>query len=88
MKAKFFNNLQLKVTAVFLLVSLVPLGTVSIFSVRTANNVIESIVQNQLENVAAEKQALLERWIVERKADVAEEDMKMIQSLTAAMDED
>ncbi len=70
MKAKFFNNLQLKVTAVFLLVSLVPLGTVSIFSVRTANNVIESIVQNQLENVAAEKQALLERWIVERKADV------------------
>ena len=70
MKAKFLNNLQLKVTAVFLLVSLVPLGTVSIFSVRTANNVIESIVQNQLENVAAEKQALLERWIMERKADV------------------
>ena len=70
MKAKFLNNLQLKVTAVFLLVSLVPLGTVSIFSVRTANNVIESIVQNQLENVAAEKQALLERWIMERKADM------------------
>ena len=69
MKAKFLNNLQLKVTVVFLLVSLVPLGTVSIFSVQTANNVIESIVQNQLENVAAEKQALLERWIMERKAD-------------------
>jgi len=45
-KAKFLNNLQLKVTVVFLLVSLAPLGTVSIFSVRTANNVIESIVQN------------------------------------------
>jgi len=69
-KAKFLNNLQLKVTVVFLLVSLVPLGTVSVFSVRTANNVIESIVQNQLENVAAEKQALLERWIMERKADM------------------
>jgi len=69
-KAKFLNNLQLKVTVVFLLVSLVPLGTVSVFSVRTANNVIESIVQNQLENVATEKQALLERWIMERKADV------------------
>jgi two-component system, NtrC family, sensor kinase len=69
-KAKFLNNLQLKVTVVFLLISLVPLGTVSIFSVRTANNVIESIVQNQLENVAAEKQALLERWIMERKADM------------------
>jgi signal transduction histidine kinase len=67
---KFLNNLQLKVTLVFLLVSLVPLGTVSIFSVRTANKVIESIVENELENVAAEKQALLERWIVERKADL------------------
>ena len=70
MKAKFLNNLQLKVTVAFLLVSLVPVVTASIFSVRTANNVIESIVQNQLENVAAEKQALLQRWIEERKADM------------------
>jgi len=69
-KTKFLNNLQFKVTVVFLLVSLVPLGTVSIFSVRTANDVIESIVQNQLENVASEKQALLERWVSERKADM------------------
>ena len=28
------------------------------------------LVQNQLENVATEKQALLERWIMERKADM------------------
>ena len=70
MRARFFNNLQLKVTVVLLLVCLVPLGTVSVFSVRTADSVIQSIVQNQLENVASEKQALLERWIVERKADV------------------
>ena len=61
---KFFNNLQLKVTLAFLLVSLIPLGAASVFSVRTANKVIQSIVQNQLENVAAEKQALLERWIM------------------------
>jgi len=67
---KFFNNLQLKVTLAFLLVSLIPLGAASVFSVRTANKVIQSIVQNQLENVAAEKQALLERWIMERKADL------------------
>ncbi len=67
---KFFNNLQLKVTLAFLLVSLIPLGAASVFSVRTANKVIQSIVQNQLENVAAEKQALLERWIIERKADL------------------
>ena len=67
---KFLSNLQVKVTLAFLLVSLIPLGTASIFSVRTANDVVESIVQNQLENVAAEKQALLERWIAERKADL------------------
>jgi len=69
-KPKFLNNLQTQVTMGFLLVSLVPLGTVSVFSVRTANKVIEDIVQNQLDNVAAEKQALLERWIMERKADL------------------
>jgi len=69
-KANRLNNLQLKVTLVFLLISVVPLGTVSIFSVRTADDAIESIVQNQLESVAAEKQALLERWITERKADM------------------
>jgi len=67
---KFLSNLQVKVTLAFLLVSLIPLGTASIFSVRTANEVVESIVQNQLENVAAEKQALVERWITERKADL------------------
>jgi len=69
-KFKFLSNLQVKVTLAFLLVSLIPLGTASIFSVRTANEVVESIVQNQLENVAAEKQALLERWLTERKADL------------------
>jgi two-component system, NtrC family, sensor kinase len=69
-KPWFFNNLQIRVTLVSLLVSLVPLVTVSVFSVRTANRVIEDIVQSQLENVAAEKQVLLERWIMERKADL------------------
>ncbi len=70
MKSRFLNNLQIRVTLVFLVASLVPLVTVSVFSVRTANKVIEDIVQNQLENVAAEKQVLLERWIMERKADL------------------
>jgi len=69
--AKLFDNLQLRVTLVFLLVSLVPLGIASIFSVRTAENVVTSIVTNELENVAAEKQELLQRWIAERKADLA-----------------
>jgi two-component system NtrC family sensor kinase len=69
-RAKFLSNLQLKVTLAFLLVSLIPLGTASIFAIRTANEVVGSIVQNQLENVAAEKQSLFERWLMERKADL------------------
>ncbi len=70
MSLKFFDNLQTRVTLVFLLVSLVPLVTVSIVALRTANRVVEDIVLNQLENVATEKQVLLERWIMERKADL------------------
>ena len=70
MTLKFLNNLQTRVTLVFLLVSLVPLVTVSVFALRTANGVVESILLNQLENVAAEKQVLLERWIMEREADL------------------
>lgn len=70
MNARFFDNLQFKAAIVFLLLSIVPLGIVSVFAVQTANRVIESIVTNQLENVAAEKQELLQRWIAERKADL------------------
>jgi len=43
-KAGFFNNLQLKVTFVFLLVSLIPLGTVSIFSVRVQYGVYRRLI--------------------------------------------
>ena len=38
---------------------------------RTADKVIAGIVTSELENVAAEKQELLKRWIGERKADLA-----------------
>jgi two-component system NtrC family sensor kinase len=69
--AKLLNNLQVRVTLVFLLVSLIPLTVVSIFSLQTAEKVITTIVTSELENVAAEKQELLERWIAERKADLA-----------------
>jgi two-component system NtrC family sensor kinase len=67
---RFIHHLQFKVALGFLFVSLVPLGIVSSFSVRTADTVIESIVTNQLENVASDKQQLLQRWLVERQADV------------------
>lgn len=70
MKATFINNLRFKTALVFLLVSLVPLGIVSVFAVRTSHRAIASIVANQLENLAAQKQDLLERWITERNADL------------------
>jgi two-component system, NtrC family, sensor kinase len=68
--SRFFNNLQFRVATILLLVSLVPLGIVSLFAARTADYLIRSMATNQLENVAAEKQELLERWIAERKADL------------------
>jgi signal transduction histidine kinase len=67
---QFINSLQLKLALGFLLVSLAPLGIVGYFSVSTADQAIESIVSNQLQNLAAEKQQLLQRWIAERKADI------------------
>ena len=65
-----FNNLQVKVMLLFLVVALVPLGIVGIFSIRTAEELIVNMASNQLENVANDKVALLERWISERKADL------------------
>ncbi len=68
---RFLSSLQFRMAVVFLVVSTVPLGIVGLFAVRTADRLIGSIVANQLENMAAEKQELLERWIAERKADLA-----------------
>lgn len=70
MTLRFFRSLQAKVALGTLLVSLAPLAIAAFFALRTADAVIASIVTSQLENVAAEKQALLERWIAERRADV------------------
>lgn len=70
MKTRFVNSLQTRVTLVLLVVSLAPLGVVSGFALRTADKVITEIVTSELENVAAEKQELLERWIAERRADL------------------
>jgi len=69
--ARFFNSLQARVTLVFLLASLLPLGIVVAFALRTADEVITGIVTSELENVAAEKQELLQRWLGERNADLA-----------------
>jgi len=66
-----FSSLRARVAAVFVAVSTIPLALVGYFAVRTAEAVIQRIVLNQLENVAADKQRLLQRWIAERRADVA-----------------
>ncbi len=71
MNIRFLNSLQTRVTLVFLMVSLIPLGIVSLVALGTADEVITDIVTSELENVAAEKQELLQRWLGERKADLA-----------------
>ncbi|GAB4349980.1 MAG: hypothetical protein Kow0099_33320 [Candidatus Abyssubacteria bacterium] len=70
MRSVLFDNLQVRVMLLFLLISLVPLGVVGAFSVRTAEELIMNLVSNHLENVADDKAALLERWISERSSDL------------------
>jgi two-component system, NtrC family, sensor kinase len=64
------NNLQIKVGILFLLVALIPLGIVGAFSIKTAEDIITNMVSNELENVATDKAALLERWLSERRVDL------------------
>jgi len=54
----------------FFLLALIPLSMVGAFSIKTAEELIINMVTNQLENVADDKVALLERWFSERKADL------------------
>jgi signal transduction histidine kinase len=71
MNVAFLKSLQVRVALVFLLVSVAPLGVFGWFAVQTADRAITGAVTSQLENLASEKQELLERWIAERKADLA-----------------
>jgi signal transduction histidine kinase len=54
----------------FLLSTLIPLWLVGRFSVKTAEELIANMVTSQLENVIDDKVAILERWLMERKADL------------------
>lgn len=62
--------MQIKVTLLFLLMSLLPLGLIGAFSLRIAQEIIASQVANQLDNLAQDKVNLLERWLAERDADL------------------
>ncbi len=64
------NTLQLKLMLLFFILELVPLCGVGMLSIRTAERLILNMVTNQIEHIAADKAAMLERWIDERKADV------------------
>lgn len=63
-------DLQLKVVLLFVLVALVPLSIMGVLAMVTAEELIRTRVTNEIEHVAADKAALLERWISERKADL------------------
>ena len=67
---RIIDNLQTKVTFLFLAASLLPLVMVSAFAISTADELIMEQVTNQLESVADDKLNLLERWLSERRADL------------------
>jgi len=64
------NNMQVKLMFFFFAFALVPLCATGAFSVKTAEELILSMAGNQIQHVAVDKAALLERWISERKADI------------------
>jgi signal transduction histidine kinase len=63
-------SLRVKVMLLFLVLALAPLAGIGWFSIRTAEQMVASMMIRQLENVAADKVAILERWLDERKADL------------------
>ncbi len=70
-KAAMLNHIRVKLMLMFSLFALVPLCALGAFSLRTAEELVLNMVTNQVEQVARDKGALLERWISERKADIA-----------------
>lgn len=67
---KIIITLKAKLALLFLALALVPLAGIGAYAVRTTERLIVDLVMRQLENAAADKAALLERWLVERKADM------------------
>lgn len=63
-------RLRVKMMFIFIILALAPLLIIGWFSLRTTENLIVSMVARQLENVAVDKAAILERWLDERQADL------------------
>jgi two-component system, NtrC family, sensor kinase len=67
---KTIFTLKTKLALLFLTLALVPLCIIGAYAIHTTERLIVDLVLRQLENAAADKAALLERWLVERKADM------------------
>ncbi len=52
------------------MLALVPPLVFGIFSIKTTETVINNLVSQQIENIAADKAVILERWLQERKQDM------------------
>ncbi|MGV8074641.1 MAG: ATP-binding protein [Syntrophobacteraceae bacterium] len=64
------NSMQVKLMLLFFVFALAPLCALGMISIRTAEELILNMATNQIQQVAVDKAALLERWISERKADI------------------
>lgn len=69
-KLLLFDNMQVKLMLLFFAFTLAPLCTVGFLSIRSAEELVLSMVTNQIEQLVTDKAVLLERWISERKADL------------------
>lgn len=63
-------TLRAKLVILFLILVFIPLAAIGIFSITNTESLIERLVVRQLENVAADKVIILERWLEERKQDL------------------
>ena len=70
----------------FLVLALVPLIVVGAFSIHSTESLIEKLVMRQIENVAADKATIMERWLEERRQDMnVIAGTSLVKSLDAAL---
>lgn len=82
---KLILTLRIKLVLLSLALTLLPLTAIGFYSIKTTENLIESLVLRQLENIAADKAAILERWLSERKQDMQViAGTSIVQSMNAA----
>lgn len=67
---KTIFTLKAKLVLLFLTLAIGPLIVIGAFSIESTETLIKSLVLRQLESVAADKSAILERWLEERKQDL------------------